>query len=58
MRKELKDKLLPLILWFVPFIFLLFGFYRFALKPSVYLLVLCCIACCWLGWLLKSYFEV
>ena len=57
MDKETKNKLLMLALWFVPIILLLFCFYQFALKPSIWYLIVSCIASLFMGWLLKAYFE-
>jgi hypothetical protein len=56
--KVIETKIALLLSWFVPVIVLMFCFYRFALKPNVWLLIFSCIASVFLGWLFKAYLEV
>jgi hypothetical protein len=58
MDKKLELKIYYLIAWFIPLALLMFGFYRFALKPNIWLVIVQCISSVALGWLLKQYFEV
>ena len=57
MDKVLRDKITNLVLWFVPLALLLFCFYEFALKSSIWLLIASCVATMFLGWMLRTYFN-
>lgn len=58
MDDKLESKVALLVSWFIPLAVLMFGFYRFALKPNVWIVVVMCIACIVLGWLLCDYLGV
>lgn len=58
MDKRLRDKIILFALWLVPLAVLFFCFYRFAIKPTIWLMVFGCIASVFLGWMMKEYFEV
>ena len=57
-KKVLETKIAYLVAWFIPVVVLLICFYRFAIKPSIWLLIFSCIMSVWIGWLLESYLEV
>lgn len=58
MDKKLEVKIYYLVAWFVPLALLMFGFYRFAIKPNVWIVIVMCISSVVLGWLLSKYLEV
>jgi hypothetical protein len=58
MDKKLELKIYYFVAWFIPLALLMFGFYRFALKPSVWLVIVQCLSSVALGWLACKYFEV
>lgn len=58
MDKRLESKIALFVAWFIPLIILFICFYRFAIKPTIWLMVFGCIASIVLGWLMKEYFEV
>jgi arginine exporter protein ArgO len=58
MDDKLESKITLIVLWFIPLAVLMFGFYRFAIKPNIWMVILMCVASVMLGWLLEAYLDV
>jgi hypothetical protein len=54
-NKVLESKIAFIIAWFIPLAILMFGLYRFAVKPNIWMFIVSCIASMVLGGLLESY---